>query len=206
MVFGIGRRIGLGGLVVGHALLEGLDALRDVAHQLGNLAAPEQQQDHGDHHDPVPDTQRTHRKSSAPTGGTPPPRFGPNLGARGAKTRTTGPRCGRAATWLRRSNRSQAGRRIQRFIAATRSVARPRRRRLFLDALRRRREAEVEIARLERVLVVAQRRIVGRHRHREARRQAVVEQARAFQLLQARQIAQLPPARNATGSPRSCRR
>src|SRR3954452_2777241 len=51
-----------------------------------------------------------------------------------------------------------------------------RRIRLFLEALRRRRQAKVEIARLKRVLVVAQRRIVGRHRHRETRRQAVVEQ------------------------------
>src|SRR3954451_7701476 len=41
-------------VVVLHALLEGLDALRDVAHQIRNLAAPEQQQDAPDHDDPVP--------------------------------------------------------------------------------------------------------------------------------------------------------
>src|SRR5262245_8719680 len=56
--------------------------------------------------------------------------------------------------------------------------------RLLLLALplRRRGKAEVEIARLQRVLVLAQRRIVGRHRHRKARRQPVVEQTRALQL------------------------
>ena len=53
-------RIGLGDGVVGHALLEGLDALRDVAHQIGNLAAAEQQQDDCDHDDPVPNAKRTH--------------------------------------------------------------------------------------------------------------------------------------------------
>src|SRR4051812_30965702 len=41
-------------LVLRHALLEGLDALRDVAHQLGDLAAAEQQQHHPDDDDPVP--------------------------------------------------------------------------------------------------------------------------------------------------------
>src|SRR6476659_9257809 len=55
-----------GGLVGGrlvivlHALLEGLDALRDVTHQVGDLAAAEQQQDHCDHDDPVPNAKRTH--------------------------------------------------------------------------------------------------------------------------------------------------
>ena len=47
---------------------------------------------------------------------------------------------------------------------------------------RPRREAEIEIARLERVFVLAQRRIVGRQRHREARRQAAVEQAGALRV------------------------
>src|SRR5262245_32313616 len=64
------------------------------------------------------------------------------------------------------------------------------RRALILDAVGRRRETDIEIARLERVLVLAQRRIVGRRRHRKSRRQAVVEQARALQFLEARQIAQ----------------
>src|SRR4051794_35249644 len=41
-------RIGLGNLVVRHALFERLDALRDVAHQLGDFSAPEQQQNHRD--------------------------------------------------------------------------------------------------------------------------------------------------------------
>src|SRR5262249_33203523 len=56
-------------------------------------------------------------------------------------------------------------------------------------ALRRRRQAKIEVARLERILVLAQGRIVRRHRHREARRQPAVEQARALQLVEARQIA-----------------
>src|SRR6202035_1757930 len=47
-------------VVVLHALLEGLDALGDVAHQVGNLAATEQEQDDPDHDDPVPNAQRTH--------------------------------------------------------------------------------------------------------------------------------------------------
>src|SRR3569623_243041 len=37
----LGRRDRLG-IIVGHALLERLDALRNVAHQVGNLAATEQ--------------------------------------------------------------------------------------------------------------------------------------------------------------------
>ena len=55
-------RLGLVGglLVVLHALLEGLDALCHVAHQIGNLAAAEQQQDDRDHDDPVPNAKRTH--------------------------------------------------------------------------------------------------------------------------------------------------
>src|SRR3990170_2869860 len=36
-------------LVLGHALLEALDALGDVAHQLGNLAAPEQKHEEHEH-------------------------------------------------------------------------------------------------------------------------------------------------------------
>src|SRR6266478_1057239 len=47
-------------VIVLHALLEGLDTLRDVAHQVGNLAAAEQQQDDCDHDDPVPNAKRTH--------------------------------------------------------------------------------------------------------------------------------------------------
>src|SRR6185312_982325 len=69
----VGRRVRLGSVVVGHAFLEGLDALSDVAHHVGDLAAAEQQQDPGNHHDPVPDTHGTHKPPSAPTGGTPPP-------------------------------------------------------------------------------------------------------------------------------------
>src|SRR6478735_6875313 len=61
------RRLGLdrlGRFLVGHALLEGLDALGDVAHQLGNLAASEQQHDDDAHDDPMPDAYATHTINS----------------------------------------------------------------------------------------------------------------------------------------------
>ena len=89
MIDGLGvHRLRLGGVVVGHALLERLDALGDVAHQVGNLAAPEQQQNHSNHHDPVPNTQATHRellrndrRNAAPLWSR------PNLGVRGGKNK-----------------------------------------------------------------------------------------------------------------------
>jgi hypothetical protein len=48
---------------------------------------------------------------------------------------------------------------------------------LPLGGLRPRCEAEIEITRLERILVLAQRRIIRRHRDIEASRQATVEEA-----------------------------
>src|SRR5580704_10347449 len=55
------RRAGLGrfhGLVLGHALLEGFDALGDVAHHVRNLAAAaEDQKQHGADDQPMPDAQ-----------------------------------------------------------------------------------------------------------------------------------------------------
>src|SRR5262249_39095122 len=60
---------------------------------------------------------------------------------------------------------------------------------LPLGALGTWREAKVEIARLERVFVLSQRRIVRRHGHGEAGRQAAVEQARALELFEAGQVA-----------------
>src|SRR5262245_38313573 len=83
----IGRGVGLRRLVFRHALLERLDALSDVTHQLGDLAASEQQQDHGDHHDPVPDTHGTHRKSSATPAECRPLGVGPNLGVEACKNK-----------------------------------------------------------------------------------------------------------------------
>src|SRR6266849_6879193 len=47
-----------------HALLEGFDALGNVAHQLGDLAPAEQQKQDGNHHDPVPNAQAAHGISS----------------------------------------------------------------------------------------------------------------------------------------------
>src|SRR5271166_5033243 len=58
------RRFGLRGVgdfLVGHALLEGLNALGDIAHHVRNLAAPaEDQQQDGADDEPVPDAQRAH--------------------------------------------------------------------------------------------------------------------------------------------------
>src|SRR6185437_8380946 len=68
------HRLGLfgGGVVLLHALLEGLDALSDVTHQVGHLAAPEQQQDDDDHQHPVPNAKRTHPATSkTPNGRSP---------------------------------------------------------------------------------------------------------------------------------------
>ncbi len=73
-------------------------------------------------------------------------------------------------------------------------------------ALRRRREPEIEIARLQRVLVVAQGRIVRRHRHREARRQPAVEQARALELVEPGQVADRVEPEMREEMPRWCRR
>src|SRR5580704_5773148 len=64
-------------VVVLHALLEGLDALSDVTHQVGNFAAAEQQQDDSDHDDPVPNAQRTHPAILQNTRNAGP--FGPEL-------------------------------------------------------------------------------------------------------------------------------
>ncbi len=51
---------------------------------------------------------------------------------------------------------------------------------LFLGILHAWRETEIEIARLKRIFVFTQRRIVGRHRHREIRRQMAFQHARAL--------------------------
>ena len=56
MVDGVRLRI----VVLGHALLEGFDALRHVAHQIGNLAAPEKHHDEQEHDDPMPNRETTH--------------------------------------------------------------------------------------------------------------------------------------------------
>src|SRR5947207_3721372 len=55
-----------------HALLERLDAGSDVAHQVRNLATAEQQQDHHDHDEPVPNTKRTHPATLQKRGATVP--------------------------------------------------------------------------------------------------------------------------------------
>src|SRR5215831_7987472 len=61
------RRFGLarldlrrGAVVFRHALLEGFDALGNIAHQLRDLATPKQQEHDADHQDPMPETHRTH--------------------------------------------------------------------------------------------------------------------------------------------------
>jgi len=55
----IAIRVGFG-RIVGHALLEALDALGDVTHQIGDLATAEQKHDNQDHQKPVPNRKRTH--------------------------------------------------------------------------------------------------------------------------------------------------
>src|SRR5262245_27119385 len=51
-----------GGLVIGHAFLEGFNSARDIAHHVRNLvAASEHQQDDGADDQPVPDAQGTHK-------------------------------------------------------------------------------------------------------------------------------------------------
>src|ERR1700682_3494084 len=59
---------------------------------------------------------------------------------------------------------------------------------LFLAAAGGRRQAEVEIAGFKRVFVVAQGRIVRRHRNAEACGQRRLDQARALELVEAGQI------------------
>ena len=61
---GFGSAAVVAGLVVGQALLEALDALGDVTHQVGNLAAAEQQHDDQNDQRPVPDRHRTHETNS----------------------------------------------------------------------------------------------------------------------------------------------
>jgi hypothetical protein len=56
--------------------------------------------------------------------------------------------------------------------------------------LDRRRQRQFQVADLERILVIAQRRVIRRRRNAEARRQPRIQQARSLQFLQARQIAE----------------
>src|SRR5215472_18458438 len=89
-------------------------------------------------------------------------------------------RCG-----TRRPNAANA------YAAAPPAAAGPRDLGLFLARrFRSWRKAKVEVARLERILVGMQRRIVRRHRHRKAVRQPSVEQARPLELVEARQVRQ----------------
>src|SRR6266700_6242082 len=76
-----------------HALLEGLDALGDVAHQLGDLAPAEQQKQDGDHDDPVPNAQAAHGISSVMAGCAErdPPGSPTNYAPGPAKTRISAP-------------------------------------------------------------------------------------------------------------------
>jgi len=72
------RRLGLAGLdlglavlgsvVLGHAFLEGFDALGDVAHQLRDLAAPEQQQHDEEERPQEPGQVTQHAHGSARSG------------------------------------------------------------------------------------------------------------------------------------------
>ncbi len=54
------RRIGLGGLVLAHALLEALQPLGDIAHHVGEAPLAEQQQDDEPDDQPMPNAETTH--------------------------------------------------------------------------------------------------------------------------------------------------
>src|SRR5215472_2157856 len=65
------RGLRLGRLVLFHALLERLDAFREVAHHVGELpAAAEQHGDHRDQNQPMPDAETTHVTFLEPKGFT----------------------------------------------------------------------------------------------------------------------------------------
>src|ERR1700680_3060401 len=85
---GLGLFRGL--VIVLHAFLEGLDALRDVAHQVRNLATAEQQQDDCDHDDPVPNAKRTHPASSKHERPATRPNLWKKLGSGGVKNKDLG--------------------------------------------------------------------------------------------------------------------
>src|SRR4051812_46054867 len=124
----IDRRVCLGGFVVGHAFLEGFDALGNVAHQLGNLAASEQQQDHGDHHDPVPYTQRTHRKTLRTERRTAALSVWPEPTSKGRqKQEQLGRPAQAAASWLSRSNHGNFAEPAREFLTSLAAVSVPHR-------------------------------------------------------------------------------
>src|SRR3990167_7240408 len=56
----VNRARGILDIIVGHALLERLDALGDISHQRGNPAAAEQQHDHEQNQHPMYKRKRTH--------------------------------------------------------------------------------------------------------------------------------------------------
>src|SRR5262249_15978623 len=85
------RGLDLGGVVLRHALLEGLDARREVAHQLGDLAAAAEQEQHGeDDEHPMYPPDGTPRAFPPPGPPRPAPLFHPgNEASDTAKTRTS---------------------------------------------------------------------------------------------------------------------
>src|SRR5215208_5919988 len=77
-------------LLVLHALLERLDALRDIAHEVRYLAATKQQQDDCDHDDPVPNAKRTHPATLQTHGQGDPARSQLKVGSGGVKNKDLG--------------------------------------------------------------------------------------------------------------------
>src|SRR5712691_7436842 len=74
-----------------HALLEGFDALGNVAHQLGDLAPAAQQKQDGNHDDPVPNAQAAHGISSVTAVARGAPAWFPDkLGAEAGKNKDFG--------------------------------------------------------------------------------------------------------------------
>src|SRR3974377_2018521 len=62
---------------------------------------------------------------------------------------------------------------------------------LSVATRRRRRHTKVWVPRLQRILVLAQGRVIGRQRHRKARRQIAFQQAGALQFVETGQVADL---------------
>ena len=153
------RRVG--GLLIRHALLEGFDALGDVAHHVRNLAAPAEHQQQTAPTISQCQMLNEPMKSSVRSSARAHPRdreFNLKLGVGGGKNKL---------------NRERAGKAAHGGVKA----AEDRRLRLFLGTFGRRREPEIEIARFQRVLVIPQGRVVGGHRDGKPGRQAICRTA-----------------------------
>ena len=128
---GVGAAGSAAGVVVGHALLEGFDALGDVAHDVGNLAfAAEQQQRHRSEQHPVPNAQTTHGHRPGQSPNAPASRrrakiLPANLSAPGGKNKRGAPCAARS----RSPGAAERRRRGSRWVAFRQAISRRARRR-----------------------------------------------------------------------------